>query len=159
MNAITETTTTTLQTQAISQDLFTRFINYVDRPGKTAKTYLGNLKQFYKWLQARNITSPTREDVMAYRDDLAQSHKASTVKGYLQAVKLFFTWTESEGIYKDIARNVHAPKIDYTTHRKGYLKAEDLAQVESTINNLARSKIEQSKNATKDAQGRKRAKT
>ena len=85
MNAIT-TTSNSITAGTLQQSLFVDFIAYIDRGEKTTRTYLTNLRQFIKWLDANGITAPTRADVIAYRDYLTTQHKPNTVKLYLQSV-------------------------------------------------------------------------
>ena len=54
-----------LQAQSFSGDLFSRFIDYVDRKDTTIKGYLTCIRQFMNWLNENQITQPQREDVKA----------------------------------------------------------------------------------------------
>ncbi len=117
---ITSNPTTELYSGTLTADLFARWTAFIDASPKTVKTYTYAIKQFYKYLQAQGISSPTREDVIAYKEDLKQTHKATTVQGYIAAVKLFFSWTEQEGLYPNIANHVKGVKLD-REHKKDYL--------------------------------------
>lgn len=132
-NLQTINSTTAVQAQPLQQSLFNDFVAYIDRGEKTTRTYLTNLRQFMKWLQATGTTQPTRADIIAYRDYLMRDRKPNTVKQYLQSVKQFFTWTAAEGYYPNIAANVHAPKVAQDTHKKDALTAADVLQIEQSI--------------------------
>jgi integrase/recombinase XerD len=108
--------------EEITQDLFNRFIAYLDTSDKTIETYKTSLKQLFIYLQANGITRPQRADIIAYRDALKESgHKPTTIQNYITAAKLFFRWTAQEGFYPNItdhlkgARLDNAPKKDYLT--------------------------------------------
>ena len=84
--------------EAISADLFRRFIDYTDRKDTTIKGYVTCLRQFLSWLQATGRTHPQREDIKAYKEYLdgatfgrtgAETLKAGTKQQYLRAVKHF----------------------------------------------------------------------
>lgn len=110
-------------TTADYNSLFNRFIAYVDVKEKSIETYSKAIKQFLVFTANNGITRPTRDDVIRFRDELSQNHKANTVTLYLTAVKLFFKWTEQEGIYKNVADKVKAPKQD-KSHKKSYLTSD-----------------------------------
>lgn len=112
----------------ISADLFTKWAKYIDAAPKTIETYKKSIKQFANYLQDNGIKQPTREDVIAYRDGLMETHKPSTVQGYLIAVRLFFQWAELEGFYIDITRHIKAPKLD-REHKKSYLTSSQSKQL------------------------------
>lgn len=112
-----ETAAAPMDYNAIGADLMNRYISYIDASEKTVQSYKTALKQFFKWIADRGITQPTREDVIFYRDSIAENHKPTTVQSYLVAVKLFFKWTEQEGIYPDIAEHIKSVKID-KEHKK-----------------------------------------
>ena len=155
---------TTIQSapaQTLSQALIYEFVRYIDRGEKTTRTYLVNMRQFAAWLKYAGVSTPTRADVIAYRDYLTQEHDAiqldltapegwtyrtdkqgrplrvscrpNTVKQYLQSVRQFFSWTAAEGYYPNIAANVHAPKVRQDAHKKEALSAQDVLAIEQNI--------------------------
>ena len=122
-----------LQAQSFSGDLFSRFIDYVDRKDTTIKGYLTCIRQFMNWLNENQITQPQREDVKAYRDYLASRElSAGTQQQYLRAVKHFFKWTASEGLYPNVADNIHGAKVA-EGHKRDDLKREAVPKVAATI--------------------------
>lgn len=122
-----------LQAQSFSGDLFSRFIDYVDRKDTTIKGYLTCIRQFMNWLNENQITQPQREDVKAYRDYLASRElSAGTQQQYLRAVKHFFKWTASEGLYPNVSENIHGAKVD-GGHKRDALKREAVPKVAATI--------------------------
>lgn len=122
MTTLTVRNSTQLTTTDINA-LFIRFINYIDVKPKSVETYTKAIRQFNAYLLDQNITRPTRQDIINFRESLVNTHKPTTVQLYLTAVKLFFKWLEQEGIYQNIADKVKAPKQD-KSHKKSYLTAK-----------------------------------
>ncbi len=117
-----------IEYKSITTDLFTKFIDFVDATPKTIQTYTRAIRQFAKWLEAHGITQPTREDVIAYREELKAEHKPSTVQNYITAVRLFFQWAEREGFYSNIADHIKGAKLD-KNHKKDYLTSRQVKKV------------------------------
>ena len=118
-------TSNTLQAQtagapALTADLYTRYIDFLDASPKTVETYNRAIRQLRKWLSDRGITHPTRDDLIAYRDELKTDHKPTTVQNYITAIRLFFTWLEQAGLYPNIAEHLKGAKLD-KEHKKDYL--------------------------------------
>lgn len=140
---------------------YDNFIAFIDRPGRTAQTYITNLRQWAAWTAYRGIQAPQRADIIAYRDYLQTEHEAvkmdpcsptgwtyrtdragnrikitcspNTAAQYLRTVCLFFKWTAAAGIYPNIAENIHAPKIRHDTHKKEALTPAAVVAVEDSI--------------------------
>ena len=102
------------------RDYYAEFISYLDVSRKTIDTYRKALKQWVNWTRENGITSPTRENVIAYRDALKETHKGATVNLYLGVVRLFFQWLEMNGIYKNVAQHIKGAKMA-VGFRKDYL--------------------------------------
>ena len=117
-----------IEYKSITTDLFAKFIDFVDATPKTIQTYTRAIRQFAKWLEAHGITQPTREDVIAYREELKAEHKPSTVQNYITAVRLFFQWAEREGFYSNIADHIKGAKLD-KNHKKDYLTSRQVKKV------------------------------
>lgn len=116
------------QPQQITEAAFSRFIDYLDASPKTVATYSRAVRQFLKYIVARGITRPTRETVIAFRENLKRDHKPSTVQNYIVAVRLFFQWTEQEGIYPNVAEHVKGAKIS-KDHKKDYLTSAQVKDI------------------------------
>lgn len=114
--------------RAITSELFERWTAYIDGSERTRDTYTKNIKRFANWLTANEITTPTRADVIQYRDELAQEHKPATVHGYIVAVKLFFQWLEYEGLYQNITAHIKNAKVDLY-HKKDPLTSKQAGKV------------------------------
>lgn len=108
------------------------YIAYIDASPKTVATYTRATRQFIKWLGVHGITRPTREDVIAFREELKQDHKATTVQSYIIAVRLLFQWLEQEGLYPDVAQHVKGAKLS-KEHKRDYLASSQVKTVLSGI--------------------------
>lgn len=120
--------------QVVTEALYIRFIDYLDASPKTIQTYSRAIRQFMKYIAEREISQPTREDVLAFREDLKESHKASTVQNYIIAIRLFFQWTAQERLYPDIAQHIKGAKLS-KEHKKDYLTS---SQVKNVLGDIER---------------------
>lgn len=129
-----------LQTaQLITGDIFARWVDFLDASPKTVETYTRAIRQFLAFVSMNGITQPTRDDVLAFREELkASGHKPTTVQNYITATRLFFRWTEQEGIYPNIADRVKGAKLD-RDHKKDYLTS---AQVKDVIGSIDRDSLQ-----------------
>lgn len=130
--ALTSPKAGSLQRQELTADLYRQFIAYIDASPATIRAYTGHLRQFMRYLNENGIKQPTRETVIAYREELKTRCKAVTVQNYIEAVKLFFSWTAQAGLYPNIADHVKGVKIS-KEHKKDYLTSEQAAAVLSEI--------------------------
>ena len=109
---------------AFSGGLYGLFLKQLDVSPKTQETYTRNLKQFFVWLNERGIAQPTRDHVIAFRDEMKETRKPTTAQNYFAVVRVFFKWADAVGIYPDITRSVKGVKLEtgpYRTHKKDYL--------------------------------------
>lgn len=128
---------TTIQTTDITEDLYIRFIDYLDVSKKTIETYARALKQFFKFLSVNNINRPDRKDVIYFKDQIKATHKPTTVQNYIVAVRLFFSWAEQEGLYNNIANKIKGSKLN-REHKKDYLTSN---QVKAVLSGIDRSTL------------------
>lgn len=133
--SIRANTDTQITVSGITEDLFYKWIRYIDATPKTIQTYTRAIKQFVIYLQDNCITNPTREDVLNYKNSLAEEHKPATVNLYLQSIKLFFTWLEQETGYPNIAKHIKPLRLD-KGHKKDALSSTQAAKV---LNGIDRS--------------------
>ena len=117
-----------------SEDLFTRFIEYLDVKSTTLSGYQTAVRAFLSWLKREEITAPTREDVKAYKTFLETAvSSAGTRHRYLRIVKQFFRWTASEGLYPNIAESVKAAKVRNDNSKKEAFNEADIRAVIDSI--------------------------
>lgn len=97
-------------------------------------TYLNALIQFSRWLQEKNITTPTRETLLSYKFWLDTKHLSSYTKAlYVVVLRRFFLWTEENDIYPNVSRGVKGIKRFSRNHQKESLSLEALKKLLSSI--------------------------
>ena len=161
---------------------FGQFVEWIDRSERTARAYIGNLRQFWAFLLFTGARQPQRADVVAFRDYLAREHEAikldaespqgwtyrtdatgapilatckpNTIRAYLRSVSQFFAWTEAAGLYPNIAANVHGPKVRQDAHKKDALQPSEVLEIERSIKARAAVKEAQAGEQEKDTAGR-----
>lgn len=108
----------------VIEPLIQRFLNYIDVSDNTIKSYNVGLLQFNEYLKYNGIKTPTREDVINFREELKLTHKPNTVNAYLIAVRNFYSWLEYEGIAKDITKKIKGIKLERHHLRRGLSQQE-----------------------------------
>jgi len=121
-----------MRRQSLTGDLQARFIAYLDAKPRTVEAYSKALKPFFAYLSAHEITQPTRENIIAYRDSLKAAYKATTVQAYIVPVRLFFQWAQQEGLYPNVAEHVKGAKIS-KDHKKDALTTRQIKAVLDAI--------------------------
>lgn len=118
---------------ALSEELYLRFVSFIDAKDKTIQTYTRALRQMFRYFAEQEITRPQREDILSYRDGLkASGHKPTTIQTYITVTRLFFQWTAQEGIYPNIAEHIKGAKLD-RDHKKDYLTSRQVKTVLSDV--------------------------
>lgn len=106
------------------------FLNYIDVSEKTKETYKIALKQFCEYLLGKGINTPTREDIIEYREELKKEHKPNTVNSYLIAIRNLYDYLEYEGITKNITKKIKGIKLEQKHLKRGLSKDE----IEKVVN-------------------------
>lgn len=134
MSELIRVETGAIQAQAaLSEELYLRFVSFIDAKPATVATYTRALRQMFKYFAENQITRPQREDILSYRESLkASGHKPTTVQNYITATRLFFAWTEQERIYPNVAQHVKGAKLD-REHKKDYLTSRQAKTVLTDI--------------------------
>lgn len=100
------------------------FLKFIDVSKMTEQTYSSGVKQFMIYLNENGIKAPTREDIIAFRDELKEEHSVATINSYLSSISAFFKYLDYKGIYQDITINVKHLK-DTTLHKRKFLTIND----------------------------------
>lgn len=133
MDLVVRESTSIVEQQTVGAELFEKWIEYIgDRSPKTVETYTRAIRQFLAYLTLTGTRQPTRATVIAYKEELSESHKPTTVQAYIMAVKLFFQWTASEGLYPNVADRVTGAKLD-KSHKRDYLSEDEARRLLSTV--------------------------
>ncbi|MBR0232852.1 MAG: tyrosine-type recombinase/integrase [Synergistaceae bacterium] len=123
----------------LSQNLFDKFIQFLDVAPTTARTYQTGIKRFAEYLNVNGISTPTAQTVINFKKALTDAgRKSSTVAIYLAALHRFFTWTASENLFPNITVGIKSPKLS-KGHKKDCFSA---SQLKGILRNINRSNIE-----------------
>jgi len=133
MNEMLITQHTAIAAKELTQDLKDRFVAFIDAKPKTVETYSKAIRQLFEFFGAHGINRPSRDDIMAFREELkATGHKPTTIQNYITATRLFFQWTAHEGIYQNIAEHIKGATIS-RDHKKDYLTSRQVKAVLADI--------------------------
>lgn len=107
-----------------------KWIAFAQVKPSSVKAYHKAIKRLAEFLSSNHIAHPTRADMMAYREHLAQTYKPTTANLYLSACRMFFSFLQSEGIIAvNPAQHLKGFKVS-SEHKKSAL---DAAAVKSII--------------------------
>lgn len=90
------------------------WINYCDVRETTAKTYFKAAVHFLNYIADKNgAVAPTRNDIIAYRENLKSTVAITTARLYFSIVRTFIKWLATKGIVgRDLFDNVKQIKFD-----------------------------------------------
>lgn len=108
------------------------FVDYVDIEEKSMKAYKAGIKLFFEYLEKNGVKTPTRNDVLNFRNMLIDNYSSNTVNLYMISLRQLFNYLEKNGIYNNITVDVKGAKYD-TTPKKQVLT---LDQVQNIYKNL-----------------------
>lgn len=114
--------------ELVMEPLIKRFLDYIDVSENTIKSYNVGLLQFNEYLKSNNIKTPTREDIIEFREQLKVTHKPNTVNAYLIALRNFYSWLEYEDIAKDVTKKIKGIKLE-KKHLKRGLSQDEIKKV------------------------------
>ncbi len=117
------------------KDYINKYLDYIDVSNNTIDTYNVGLLQFNQYLLDSNITQPTREDIINFREELRKEHKPTTVNTYLIAIRNFYSWLEYEGITKDVTKKIKGLRIS-NEHKRNALTLEQCKLVLENVANI-----------------------
>lgn len=93
--------------------LVATFISAQDVKESSRKLYTRTLSQFFVWMEKakKNLSTLTRQDILAYKDYLQDEALSSlTIGSYITAVRKFYEWAEAEKYYPNIAKGIKTPR-------------------------------------------------
>lgn len=112
----------------ITEELLTKWILSLDAANRTKAAYQKALKQLLHYFSLKGIAKPERENLIAWKEELAANHTPGTINLYLTASRLFFTWLESEHLYRNIATGLKGLKLS-KNHKKDALDGTQAPEV------------------------------
>ena len=114
---------------SLSGRLLDDFTAYLQVAQASSETYLKCIRQFFAYLESRNISVPTEKTILEYKAYLEENHYTpATMQLYIVAVKKFFAWTEKKNYYPNVAKDIKGVKVD-KMHKKDALTSEQVRDV------------------------------
>jgi 5S rRNA maturation endonuclease (ribonuclease M5) len=93
--------------EPVLDELTAEFMKSQDVRESSRETYRKGLKKFLEWLRAREITNPTRETILDYKESLKVSGLSSfSISSYIVTVRKFFNWLEATRGLPNIAKGI-----------------------------------------------------
>lgn len=121
------------QSDRLNNILAERFLRYLGVHSSSATLYRKGLSSFFSYLYEHNITRPTREDIIAYKDNLSKRCRATTVQAYMVGIRRFFRWMVLENLYnKDVTSGIKGAKIS-REFKKDYLTSNQVKSIVAKI--------------------------
>lgn len=106
------------------------FLDAQDIAQRSKTVYRDNLRLFFKWLAARQITHPTRETIIKFKEHLSlRGLSPNTCALYMVSVRRYFDWLHGEGLYENIAKNIRGARRMLSQHLKDSLSVEEIKLV------------------------------
>ena len=112
----------------ITEELARQFVRFVDATPQTVATYTASIRRLLAYLRAHQISRPSREHMIEYREELRATYKPATVALHMTAARLFFRWTAQQGYYPNIADHLKGAKLD-RGHKKDYLTSRQVKAI------------------------------
>lgn len=86
------------------------FIDYLDVDNKTLRAYKVGINNLINYLKSNNIKYPTRNDIIAFRNELRQKYSSNTTNSYMVAIKSLFKYLDIHNLYDNIAVDLKGAK-------------------------------------------------
>lgn len=108
------------------------FIDYIDADEKTLRAYRCGINCLMNYLKDKGIKQPTRDDIIAFRNELREKYSSNTTNSYMVAIKALFKYLEIHKIYDNIAVDIKGARYD-TTPKKQVLSQEQARTIYSQL--------------------------
>lgn len=112
--------------------LYEDFIRYIDVSELTIKSYKDGIKNFFEYLNEKNIKTPSRDDVREYREELVRTRATNTVNSYLCSLRVFFNYLENKNLYPNITRDIKSVKTSRIP-KKQVLSIEECKHIYNSL--------------------------
>lgn len=120
--------------EIFGESLIERFAKFAGVSESSRATYVKSLRQMFKYFKANAITTPTRENLIDWVEDMKLAGRsASTIQLYITSAKIFFRWTAQEGIFANIADHLKSGLKPSHNHKKDALSAEQCKELVANV--------------------------
>ena len=133
---------------SLTDNAFESYLSSLHGLADTSKaTYTRCLKQFYEYVKAEGIVTPSEEDLQAYVNYLDEQGKSeATMQLYVISVKKFFKWLVKKGYYhENIADDLNVPKVNRKEFAKDYLTATQVNMTLDAVTTYQEKQLAQAK--------------
>ena len=123
-----------LTSEKTISEVLAEFLGDLDISKASLALYRRVLILFIKYLSINNLSynSLTRQDVIIWKSQIADSHLPKTTNLYLSVVKSFYKWLKISGIYEDYTLGIKLLDVPHT-YRKLPLTT---SQVQDLLNSI-----------------------
>jgi len=108
------------------------FIDYLDVDQKTLKAYRVGINNLIGYLRDNNIKHPTRDDLIAFRNELREKYSSNTTNTYMIAVRALFKYLEVHKLYENICVDIKGAKYSVTP-KKQVLTQEQAREIYNSL--------------------------
>lgn len=116
------------------ESLIERFAKFAGVSESSRLTYTKSLRQMFKHFKANEITTPTREVLIDWIEDMKSAGRSvSTITLYVTAAKVFFRWLAQENIYPNVADHLKSGLKPSHNHKKDSLSAEQCKDLVANV--------------------------
>ena len=113
-----------------------RYIQTLDRKPITRDSYNRILNSFEEYLTNMNLESPTKEDIIAYKEYLKEHVGSATIQKVMVVLRGFFIDVASNGIYPNIMLGIRGEKINRNFKRSA-LSIDEVSKLLKKAKKLA----------------------
>lgn len=109
---------------SVNFDLASKWLQFAQVSPSSVVSYQKGIKRLKEYFDANNIATPTRADLVAYREYLGGKYQPTTANLYITTAKLFLSFLQVEGyISLNPAEHLKGYKIN-SEHKKSALSVE-----------------------------------
>lgn len=111
------------------EEKINEYISFLDLKEISKESYKKSLWSYKEYLEARSITNPNRNVILAYKDYLVKKKlSSSSIQKSLVVLRGFYRYLKLNGIDEDITYAVKGVKVA-TTYKRQPLTEEDIRKV------------------------------
>ncbi len=133
MVAVQKAENVTVKQAGVDFNLADKWLQFAQVSQASLKAYAKGIKRLAEYFSANGITSPTRENLLKYREYLSRRYATKTANLYITTARLFFEFLAAEGIIRvNVAAHLKTLK-DSQFHKKNALSIQQVRTVNSGI--------------------------
>lgn len=111
------------------------FIDYLDVDDLTLTSYKVGIDNFMKYLKDNQISMPTRDNVIEYRNHLRETYQDNTVNSYMTSLRRLFKYLSMKGLYEDLTVDIKGARHS-STPKKQVLTQQQASEIYNSLTDL-----------------------